>query len=84
MDTAPEAPVLGNESRPNNSRARRPGEKGFNRLEGDGGKPVTATDEPEILKNVQASGRDSNAVQGESSIEQYRDLVDKYFKAITK
>jgi hypothetical protein len=84
IDSAPEKPVLGNESRPNDSRARRPGEKGFNRLEGDAGKPVTATDEPDILKNVQASGRDSNAVQGESSIEQYRDLVDKYFKAITK
>ncbi|HZJ17838.1 MAG TPA: hypothetical protein VFD27_22480 [Chthoniobacteraceae bacterium] len=84
MDSAAETPVLGNESRPNDSRARRPGEKGFNRLEREGGKPVTATDEPDILKNVQASGRDSNAVQGESSIEQYRDLVDKYFKAITK
>jgi len=84
MDSAPEVPVLGNESRPNNSRARRPGEKGFNRSERDADKAVTATDEPDILKNVQASGRDSNAVQGESSIEQYRDLVDKYFKAITK
>jgi len=33
---------------------------------------------------MEAINRESGAVQGEAGIEQYSDIVDRYFKAITK
>jgi hypothetical protein len=30
------------------------------------------------------TSRESEAIQGETTVDQYRDIVDKYFKAITK
>ena len=33
---------------------------------------------------VNAVNRESGAVQGEATVEQYSDIVEKYFKAITK
>ena len=84
MSAAPEAPVLGNESRPNSDASRKAGERGLNKQAADardGAAQLGATD---VLQDVKAVTRDSRATEGESSLDQYRDLVDRYFKAITK
>ena len=41
-------------------------------------------DSPDVLKNLNPEHRQSGAVQGESSIEQYRAVVDEYFKKVTR
>jgi hypothetical protein len=47
--------------------------------------PPTATlDKSRTLQGVNAVNRESGAVQGEGAIEQYSDLVERYFKAISK
>ncbi len=84
MEAAPEAPVLGNESRPNDSRSRRAGEKGFNQQAPEMHKSAAAVGESDVLKDVKAVTRESEAAQGESSFEQYHDLVERYFRSITK
>ncbi|MEO7319719.1 MAG: hypothetical protein ABIZ56_12075, partial [Chthoniobacteraceae bacterium] len=84
MEAAPEAPVLGNESRPNDSRSKRAGEKGMNRQAPEMNKSGAAVDESDVLQETKSVTRDSEAAQGESSFEQYHDLVERYFKSITK
>ncbi len=84
MEAAPEAPVLGNESRPNNSRSKRPGEKGFSKQAPDMNKSGVAVGESDVLKETKPTTRESDAAQSESSFEQYHDLVERYFKSITK
>lgn len=84
MQAAPEAPVLGNESRPNDSRSRRPGDKGMSQQMPEPDKAGATISESDVLKDMKPVTRDSEAVQGESSLEQYHEIVDRYFKAITK
>ena len=84
MEAAPETPVLGNESRPNNSRSKRAGEKGFNKQAPEANKSGAAVGESDVLKDMKPATRESDAAQGESSFEQYHDLVERYFKSITK
>ena len=84
MEAAPESPVLGNESRPNNSRSRRAGDKGHTQQLPDPNTTGAAIGESDVLKDLKATTRDSEAAQGESSFEQYHELVDRYFKSITK
>ncbi len=84
MDAAPEAPVLGNESRPNDSRSRRAGDKGMSKQLPEPDKAGAAIGESDVLKDMKPVTRDSEAAQGESSFEQYHEIVDRYFKAITK
>jgi hypothetical protein len=43
-----------------------------------------AVDKPENVQGVNAVNRKSGAVQSESALDEYNDVVDKYFKAITK
>jgi hypothetical protein len=43
-----------------------------------------AVDKPENVQGVNAVNRKSGAVQTESALEEYHDVVNKYFKAITK
>ncbi len=43
-----------------------------------------AVDKPETVQGVKAVNRQSGAVPSESMLEEYNDVVDKYFKAITK
>ena len=57
---------------------------GKNRATPDGANPSVALDKPDVVNGVNAINRESEAVQGESTIEQYSDIVEKYFKAITK
>jgi hypothetical protein len=53
------------------------------------GKPGSAekapqADSPDVLRNLNPEHRQSDAVQGESAIEQYRAVVDEYFKKVTR
>lgn len=43
-----------------------------------------AVDKPESVQGLNPVNRKSGAVQSESLLEEYNDVVDKYFKAITK
>jgi hypothetical protein len=84
VQVGPNANVLGNESRISESdRAKRSGQ-GRNKAVPDGSKPEVALDKPDVLRGMQDGNRESEAVQGEMTIDQYRDIVEKYFRAITK
>ena len=77
--------VMGNETAASRGNAfarqsRRYG-KGRGLLAGD---TLTAeTDKPDLVKNLNPVNRQSGAVASETTIEEYDDLVDSYFKAIT-
>jgi len=80
----PEAAVLGNESKIQNSKASRPGSKGHSQMKADAEPIPSTTEKADATKGIQPVDRQSDAVQVGSPIEQYSDLVEKYFKAITK
>ena len=84
MEAAPETPVLGNEARPNDRPSRRTGEKGMNRQAPEMNKSGAAVSESDVLPETKSVSRDSEAAPGESSFEQYHELVERYFKSITK
>jgi hypothetical protein len=84
MSAQPESPVLGNESKIQNSKASRPGSKGHSQMKADAEPISSTTEKADATKGIQPVDRQSDAVQVESPIEQYSDLVEKYFKAITK
>ncbi len=84
LQVGPNANVLGNEARISESdRAERSGQ-GLNKAVPDGARPELALDKPDVVRGVQETNRESEAVQGEATIEQYREIVEKYFRAITK
>ena len=84
VQIGPNANVLGNESRISESdRAKHRG-NGRNKAVPDGAKPEVALDKPDVVRGVQETNRESEAVQGEATVEQYREIVEKYFRAITK
>jgi hypothetical protein len=82
VQTGPNASVFGNETRANSS-SKRAG-KGMSKAEPLGGAPQVAVEQADALRDLNARNRESGAVQGELTVEQYRDLVEKYFQAITK
>ncbi len=77
------AHVLGNETAISHE-SQRPEAKGLNQQKSAAQKPETSLDQPDVPQGVPAINRESGAIQGESSLEQYGDIVEKYFKAITK
>jgi hypothetical protein len=84
VSAQPEAAVLGNETRMQDTKSSRPGSKGYNQMKADAEPVASTTEKADATKGIQAVDRQSDAVQVESPIEQYSDLVEKYFKAITK
>ncbi|MEQ2009370.1 MAG: hypothetical protein ABMA26_21520 [Limisphaerales bacterium] len=50
---------------------------------GEGGDTVTP-DKPDVVKNVKAVNRQSGAVATESMLGEYAEIVDRYFRALTK
>jgi len=68
----------------NDSKASRPGSKGYSQMKADAEPVPSTTEKADATKGIQPVDRQSDAVQVESPIEQYSDLVEKYFKAITK
>lgn len=86
MSSGQQPPVLGNETSPKGDSSSQQttamGGQG-------GGKPAGATptshlDDPDVMKGLNPTDRRSDAVPGESSLDEYRTLVDEYFKKITR
>jgi hypothetical protein len=77
--------VLGNEkvAGRGDARARPKGKRGRGRAESPGDLAQTTTEKSEALKGLNPINRQSGAVNSESLIEEYSDVVDTYFKAIT-
>jgi hypothetical protein len=82
--TGPNANVLGGETRISESEKSAQGGPNKNKAKPDGATATAAVDKQDVVNGVQPVNRESSAVQGEAGIEQYGDIVEKYFKAITK
>jgi hypothetical protein len=84
VTTGPNPNVLGNEARISESEKAQLSGNGKNNASPNSAEPSVALDKADIVEGMQAVNRESEAVQGETTIEQYSDLVEKYFKALTK
>lgn len=84
VTTGPNPNVMGNEPNITESDKAEVSGNGRNKATPDGANPEVALDKPDVVKGVTPVNRESEAVQGETTIEQYSDLVEKYFKALTK
>ena len=82
--TGPNANVMGNESRVSDADKAKLNGAGKNQATPDGATAPVALDKADVVNGVNAVNRESGAVQGETMIEQYSEIVEKYFKAITK
>ena len=82
--TGPNANVMGNESRVSDADRAKLNGAGKNQATPDGATAPVALDKADVVNGVNAVNRESGAVQGETMIEQYSEIVEKYFKAITK
>lgn len=76
--------VLGNETSISESEKAEVSGNGKNKAPPNVADPKVALDKPDVVQGVNPVNRESEAVRGETSIEQYSDLVEKYFKALTK
>lgn len=76
--------VMGNETSISNPESKRPGSNGQSRMKNDQPPAPAAVDKTDVVQGMKPADRASDAVQSESVIERYSDLVEKYFKAITK
>lgn len=76
--------VLGNEALPSNTDKAKTDGNGKNKASPNAVKPEVALDKSDVVHDVNPLNRESEAVQGETIIQQYRGLVEEYFKAITK
>jgi len=81
--TGPNANVLGNETAVSHD-SKLPGAKGLNQAKALDQSKVPAIDKSDTPQGVPAINRESGSIQNESSLEQYSDIVNEYFKAITK
>ena len=84
MTTGPNADVMGGEKPVTESDKARRGGPGNHKAKPDAASAVAELDKQDVVHGVQPVNRESGAVQGEAGIEQYSDLVEKYFKAITQ
>ena len=82
--TGPNANVLGGETRISESEKSAQGGPNRSKAKPDGAAARVTVDKQDVVNGVQPVNRESSAVQGEAGIEQYSEIVDKYFKAITK
>ncbi|HSI14080.1 MAG TPA: DUF4175 family protein [Chthoniobacter sp.] len=76
--------VLGNEALPSNTDKANTDGNGKNKTPPNVVKPEVALDKNDVVHGVNALNRESEAVQSETIIQQYSDLVEEYFKALTK
>ena len=76
--------VLGNEALPANTDKARNAGNGKNKTSPNEVKPEVALDKSDVVHGVNPLNRESEAVQSETIIQQYSDLVEEYFKALTK
>ncbi|MEW6307234.1 MAG: hypothetical protein AB1705_27590, partial [Verrucomicrobiota bacterium] len=86
MSAAPTLDVHGNETfisqRANT--ANQSGKAGLGQGDPNAENAVVSLDKPDVVKGVNPVNRQSDAVASESMVGEYSDLVDKYFKVITK
>lgn len=82
---APSADVMGNETSISRSgeSSKQKSPAGFGETKNPNEEGV-AFDKPDVVKGIKSINRESDAITSESVVEEYRDLVDKYFKAITE
>ena len=76
--------VMGNETSISDAESKRAGSKGQSQMKNNQPTAPAAVDKTDVVQGMKPTDRASDAVQSESVIEQYSDLVEKYFKAITK
>jgi hypothetical protein len=79
----PNANVLGSEKPITESQKAQSG-TGPNKAKANAADARATVDRQDVLPDAPPLNRESRAVQGEAGIEQYSDIVEKYFKAITK
>lgn len=79
----PNANVLGNEASISSAMKSPQNGQGRNTATPSGAQPEVALDKTDVVQGVNAVNRESEAVQGEATIERYNELVEKYFKALT-
>ena len=86
MNSSNQVPVLGNEQfSPNGPKqsAKMAGPSGPSNGLANGAQRPTLLDQPDVMKGLNPVDRQSDATQSEGTIDQYRALVDEYFKNIT-
>jgi hypothetical protein len=82
--TGPNANVMGGETPITETDKAKTDGPGRNKAKPDAASAAASIDKEDVVHGVEPINRESGAVQGEAGIEQYREIVDKYFKAITK
>jgi hypothetical protein len=82
--TGQNANVLGGETRVSESEKSAQGGPNRSKAKPDSAAPAAVVDKEDVVRGVEPVNRESSAVQGETGIEQYGEIVEKYFKAITK
>ncbi|EDY17795.1 hypothetical protein CfE428DRAFT_4534 [Chthoniobacter flavus Ellin428] len=75
--------VLGNEALPGNAAKVQKNGDTKGRMPQNAGQSVTL-DKSDVVHDLNSVNRESEAVQSETIIQQYRGLVEEYFKALTK
>jgi hypothetical protein len=80
----PSFDVFGNENLSSKGKQDKPSAHGLNQGGAAAEPPDKPFDRPDALKGFKAITRESGVVTPESLIEEYRDLVDQYFKTIAK
>jgi hypothetical protein len=80
----PSMSVMGNETFAAKGNARQSGGNGRSQEKTKSGNDTVAFDKPDAVKGVKPVNRKSEAVTSESTVDEYSDIVDKYFKAISK
>ncbi len=80
----PSMGVMGNESFVSKSSAAQSGGNGRSQDKNGQSGPSVTVDKADVMKGVTPVNRKSDAVNPETSVDQYSDIVDQYFKAISK
>ena len=86
MQSGPNMGVLGNETRLSDGNGRESGDDASARrtLGGESGLDESAIDAVDVIDQVPTGTRKSDAVSGESGLQEYDDVVDEYFRAISE
>ncbi len=80
----PSMSVMGNETFADKGGPRQSGGTGRSQEKSNPKNQTAAFEKPDAVKDVKPVNRKSDAVTPESTVDQYSDIVDKYFKAISK
>lgn len=80
----PSMSVMGNETFSEKGNPRQSGGNGRSREQSNPKNQSAAYEKPDAIKDIKPVNRKSDAVTPESTVDQYSDIVDKYFKAISK